>query len=467
MEFSIYRGITFTNLFVAAIAVSILFFVIWKRFELGLAILTVGDIFLRVIYFDLGFFSGRKGLLYPISFFVIILFGNYLLHRSNKLRTRMIRPQIIYLFVLFILVVLLTYMVNPRDEYSLGWRGLFYRLFPVAISFVSIVFLAFDRERLLKYLHYIFFLTASITVLYGITYVKTLLEGIPPVDLRIVPFFNLPLGSGAIYSAVCAIFCVVRVFRRQGIKKQWPYLLLLALSILIIFLSLTRIFFIAMFIVFLYLIGKVIFLGRGVATSFKMLAIIICLFIVFPTSPDKLAMGDLFSLALERLGDVFARPETAGGRRFDLYTEGWDRFTESPVVGVGAGNSGIVVEIPDELVRLDKRGSPSSSLYRMQMHSFYLEILYEQGVIGAIIMLAFFFHLMRIVVSNRKIDENFGDIHDVKIISNSVMILSLLSGITGNATMIFWASALSWLVYVWSRTMGGLFIRNEAEKNRM
>lgn len=450
MKFSIYDGITFTNIYFALIFISILFFLFWKRLELVLALFTVGDILLRAVYLDdsLGIFTGRKGLLYPLSFYITILFVIHLLFRPRNLKPKMIRPQIIYLFGLFIFLVFLTYYFSPKDEYALGWRGLSFRLIPTIIPFASLFFLSTERIRIKRYLNYVFGFSTTVTILYSIAYIVGILDGIPVIDLRNIPVFGLYMGSGSIYAAICSIFCISRLPRAKDLKSKNVYYLLFILSVMIVMLGMSRMIIFASAVALMYVITKIFALRKSTVNLLMIAIFLLGIFFFLPVFENIAILNEISSAFEERLDEAVRSPLEAGGLRFEMYKEGWQRFLESPIIGVGAGNSGILVYSPIDpsLPRL------GTTVYRLHMHSFYLEILYEQGLLGTIVILAFLFHVGRIVHFNRRIDRNLADLYEIKIVANSVLLFALIAGITGQATLLFWASALVWVTYVWSRS---------------
>ncbi|MBI4651561.1 O-antigen ligase family protein [Candidatus Desantisbacteria bacterium] len=444
MEFSIFEGITFTNSYLALGFILVLFIIIWKHFEFGLALFTSGNIFLNSIFFNLG--SGRKGIIYPLAFYVIMLFGYHLLTRPRDIRIPFVSKKIVYLFGFFIFIVLITYFLNPKDEYSLGWRGLFDRLFPIVLTFMSGILLSSEKERLLKYVNCVFILLVIITVLYGIAYLVGYSQDIFLLDLRNVPIFSIYMGSGSIFALICAVFCIIRASSKEKYSTKVIYLLLLLCSVFIVFISLTRIYILAFFIVLIYMLFSDSKLRKKIAYGIPIISISFVLVVYFFMGTAK--FKEIIELSRDRIEEGMSNPEEAGAARFEMYEEGWKRFKASPVIGLGAGNSGIVTKyIPS--IFFEHRDD-AFVFFRMQMHSFYLEILYEQGILGAVVFLIFLFHIIKIINLNRGITSEMKELYGLKLIANSIMIIAMISGITGNAILFYWSAGLILAVHaIW------------------
>ena len=113
------------------------------------------------------------------------------------------------------------------------------------------------------------------------------------------------------------------------------------------------------------------------------------------------------------------------------------KFYDSPILGAGVGNAGILGYVTDY-----NDNARVTAVFRAGVHSMYIAVLAEQGVFGIVLLFFIIFSLFALIRRNRVIKKESTAFWKLKIIGNATVLLALVSGITGTATFLFWGIAI-------------------------
>jgi O-antigen ligase len=136
-----------------------------------------------------------------------------------------------------------------------------------------------------------------------------------------------------------------------------------------------------------------------------------------------------------------------GQQRLVMWKMSWPVFLESPIVGVGAGNFGVVAHevIPADGSR-EQLENPAW-LYTMKLHSVYVSVFCEQGIVGVICwiwMLVVFMKQLRFLRSKRVVrawrasQPRAPNIRFISLALELTMIAFLANAVFYNQTYIHW-----------------------------
>jgi O-antigen ligase len=217
------------------------------------------------------------------------------------------------------------------------------------------------------------------------------------------------------------------------------------------------------------LIGVVSASARG-----AVLAAVVVLGVIWIRSPRKFAtlgagfLGILVLIAAIQIifpsGEFFEEMATISGgaergtgqQRLEMWKMSWPVFLESPIVGVGASNFGVVAfeVVPEDLGRAQLQDP--AHLYTMRLHSVYVSVFCEQGIVGMVcwiwILVVFvkqlnFLRSKTVVRAWRASDSSAPNIVFISLALEVGMIGYLASAIFYNQTYIHWFWTLVTLAY--------------------
>jgi O-antigen ligase len=147
--------------------------------------------------------------------------------------------------------------------------------------------------------------------------------------------------------------------------------------------------------------------------------------------------------------------------RLTIWQLGWNVFRESPIVGVGASNFGVIASKITPFDASRNMGADPAQLYSLALHNAYLQILAEEGIVGIALwltMIVAFFRRMRRLraedAGRRWIAQGGGDV-DLRAISlglEGAMVGYLGSAFFYNQLYIHWF----WSLLVMSWVLVGL-----------
>lgn len=130
---------------------------------------------------------------------------------------------------------------------------------------------------------------------------------------------------------------------------------------------------------------------KRIITGVTFVLLALSFFFVLPNSFKAVLFSKVVA-RIEQSTDTDIMEATSG--RSDLYSEAYERWKESPVLGVGSGYAIKPIIINDEVVRR----SP---------HSFFIELLACQGLLGVLVLLIILFKVIRIVFRNEACSSYF------------------------------------------------------------
>lgn len=445
MEFSLDTGILFTSPAVAGIFLVSIGYAVFKNLELGLAVFTVCVFILKAIHFQAGivpFIGAEKSLLYPYMLFLGICV--VMRFRSFHLAGFILRSQIVLLVCAFIVSWLMSYLVNPSDEYSMRPQELIESFSRDYAPFFSLILVSCNAEKLDRYLRYIVRLCVVVSALYLVQYFFGLKAGIPLAHLRVVPLFDLYLGSGAVFACLAFIAGAVGFFSSEG-KSRLPCAVTMFISTAVLIVSVTRIYWFAMSLTFVYLGIKLIPRHRWVLMVPVMASAFLFLSILSTSYELPAIGGKVASSVAERFNRTLEDPLGSGGIRAESYSNAIGIFFESPIIGVGPGNSGILG------YQMDYSRNLVVGVYRHSVHSFYIAVLAEQGMTGMLIFLVLLLLVMGMSASNSRISRGNVMLWPLDVFSTGVLIVALISGLTGTSSFLFWGIGLVLVTSYWRR----------------
>lgn len=325
---------------------------------------------------------------------------------------------IIFLCMIIVMWAILSPLIYPiRDGFHAGWTISRERVIEIFLPILFLPILVHTRYQLNHFIsaliktliisHFIIFLFALAFVTSG--------ESISSLwKMRILGITSVYWESGLL------LICLIYLYISRKISFSLGFIFsIIAVLGLAIGGSRSRI--IATLLSSAYFILP--YLSRKAVGVIAVLTIILSTFTILPSSFKE----SIFSRITERIAqssDSDLREATSG--RSDLYLEAYERWKESPIIGVGSGYAVRPILINGEPVRR----SP---------HSFFIELLACQGIVGIFLLLTIFVKLLKKISFLNKSVTYLSDLRS----EERLIIALIIYGITNWAFKAHWGIAFS------------------------
>lgn len=453
MDFNIAEGISITNPTLSLVFLVLLMLISMKYPEKILALFAVGSYFL---------FGGIKlspslGPLnhhvanYAVIFLILGLIWQ-ISRRKILLKRRLFWNGLSICYLIYILFSFLSWAIVKNYPLNNGRWYLWTRLMSEFLPFWGLLLVASDRNLFLSHIKTVTIILVSITVLNGIQIGLAIKSEISTDNLRYLTTFNKDfyLYGSSFIGIVLALFAFANYDKTHRLNHRFIGLFVMFLAYLAVLVGQTRIFVFSAIIVPLYvLIRKRSFQSKNGVAIVAIFAILLA-FILKEILWPSLAYPTIISNRVDEIGTRFIRsfqnassdPNIIG--RFESWRYAWESFRESPIIGVGLSNAGM------PMVFYDQTGT-KPILARSDVHNVYLRDLAELGLIGFLPFVAFLVLLFRLMRQNSKCICLKSPYSGLSVFANAVVILSLISGLSGQSYTLFWAAALVMVIHEWAK----------------
>jgi O-antigen ligase len=207
-------------------------------------------------------------------------------------------------------------------------------------------------------------------------------------------------ATGSVYAVVSVFALVFFLLSRKGEKAYYLIILLTCIVALLITKSRGALIGFAAGAFIAYCIHE-----KSILRFFRNMIIVIITFI-----PIVYVTG-----TYGRIIQIFHIKDLSALMRIDMWQKAWFMFTQSPIFGIGFGRYNDAANYNIQNISAGLIGKPGIfSIYNTSQvifdssnaHNSYLQLLAETGIIGLILMLAFWILCFKIIFKAYKITEN-------------------------------------------------------------
>ncbi len=241
----------------------------------------------------------------------------------------------------------------------------------------------------------------------------------------------LSTANSAAWSAI--IFFVFMIIKNTSIRLRNISIAMIALMIVVIIITASRGPFIGLFLVF---IAALFACRRYASKAWRPLAIILVFFAVTGTIA---LMPEQATARITGMWKSKYDTKRATQARTVLFAYAFSHWIENPVLGHGVGQWGV------DYLGVDERAYP---------HNIFLELLYEQGIVGLVLGIAIFWSIFNRWrrASSRVIDyglnlELFSMVHIAGLLFFYNLIVAMKSGDLTDNRLLFFCAGLVVAIY--------------------